>query len=307
MFNHNEILKEVLGKDVPSASSSDITRRKYLGKIHERRGRNIVAYYSGHLHKRGVSGTEIDDEDKNAFLNAVHGLDPKKGLDLILHTPGGEVEATESIGNYLREVFGTNIEVFVPLIAMSAGTMIACASKKIHMGKQSSIGPIDPQTDGGISAGYLLDDFNRAADEIEKDSSKALLWQPIMGQIHPSLITECEQWIKLSEEIVTKWLETGMFSGDNEKGMAGKVVNQLSDYQKMKSHGRQIGITKAKEIGLKIEDLEADKELEGLVLSMHSSFMHSFVYSMCFKIVENHNGVATIYSARPQPIQLQNG
>lgn len=303
--NYNDItaeLAQLSGGDTPSPSPFDVTRRKYLKSFSDKRGRNVVAYYSGHLQKPRLEGAVICDEDKNAFLNVVHGLIPDKGLDLILHTPGGLAETTESVGNYLREVFGTNIEVFVPLIAMSAGTMIACASRKIYMGKQSSIGPIDPQI-GGISAGYLLDEFNRIAADIKEDPSKALLWRPILEKYHPSLILQCEQWINLSKEIVHEWLKTGMFSdtGEKDKNIAEEVAKTLSDYSKMKSHGRQIGITKAKKIGLKVADLGEDKELEELVLGVHNAFMATFVNTPCFKIVENHKGIASIYSAHSPP------
>ena len=71
-----------------------------------------------------------------------------RGLDLILHTPGGFPEAAESIVKYLRSKFSTNIRVIVPHLSMSAGTMIACAGKEIVMGKHSSLGPIDPQFNG---------------------------------------------------------------------------------------------------------------------------------------------------------------
>jgi ClpP class serine protease len=84
-------------------------------------------------------------------MNFIHGLDRTKGLDLILHTPGGDVAATESIIEYLRQMFGNNVRAIVPQMAMSAGTMIACSCKSIVMGKQSNIGPIDPQL-GGIPA-----------------------------------------------------------------------------------------------------------------------------------------------------------
>ena len=58
-----------------------------------------------------------------SLLDVVRYLDHSQGLDLLLHTPGGSIEAAEAIGNYLRGVFGTNIEVFVPMTAMSAGTI----------------------------------------------------------------------------------------------------------------------------------------------------------------------------------------
>lgn len=129
----------------------DIVRRRYLAKLHEITKRNVIIYYSGWLQKQSVAGVEINDEDKNGFMTVVHKLDKRLGLDLVLHTPGGNTAATESLVDYLRSVFGNDIRAIVPQLAMSGGTMIACSSKQIIMGKQSSLGPIDPQT-GGIPA-----------------------------------------------------------------------------------------------------------------------------------------------------------
>ena len=42
-------------------------------------------------------------------MQAVYGLDKSKGLDIILHTPGGNTAATESIVTYLRSLFGNDI------------------------------------------------------------------------------------------------------------------------------------------------------------------------------------------------------
>ena len=120
-------------------------------------------------------------------MSVIHKLDRSKGLDLILHTPGGEVAATESLVDYLKQMFNSDFEVFVPQIAMSAGTMIACASKCIHMGKQSNLGPIDPQI-GGLPASAILDEFDKAAQEIKEQPEKIPLWQIIINKYHPSLI-----------------------------------------------------------------------------------------------------------------------
>ena len=142
----------------------DAMRRKYLGTMHKYTGRNIIAYYSAFVQKPRIDGTGIDDNDKNAFMQAVCGLDRSKGLDLILHTPGGQIAAAESLVSYLKALFGKDIRVFVPQIAMSAGTMIALSSKEIIMGKQSNLGPIDPQF-GGMSCAGIIEEFNEACSD----------------------------------------------------------------------------------------------------------------------------------------------
>ena len=67
--------------------SIDTTRRKYLTELHNYKGRNIIAYYSGWLSKPTVMNLGIVDEDKNGFMMACHNIDkykdwPKPGPDL---------------------------------------------------------------------------------------------------------------------------------------------------------------------------------------------------------------------------------
>ena len=173
----NEILNEIHA----SGSVHDVVRRKYLKQLNELTDRNIIIYYSGWLQKPGLNGVEVNDADKNGFMTVIHKLDKKKGLDLLLHTPGGETAATESLVDYLRSMFGSDIRAFVPQLAMSAGTMIACACKEIYMGKHSSLGPIDPQF-RGIPAHGVVEEFNLAHDQIKKDHSWIPVWQPIIAK-----------------------------------------------------------------------------------------------------------------------------
>jgi len=102
-------------------STYDVVRRECTKKLYDLTGRNVVLYYSGWLQKPNVPGTQVTDADKNGFMTVVHGLDRAKGLDLLLHTPGGESAATESLVDYLRAMFGENIRAVVPQLAMSAG------------------------------------------------------------------------------------------------------------------------------------------------------------------------------------------
>jgi ClpP class serine protease len=119
-----------------AGSTHDVIRRKYLSRLHAVTGRNVILYYSGWLQKPDVAGVQVNDADKNGFMTVIHKMDRSRGLDIILHTPGGETAATESIVDYLRSMFADNIRAVIPQLAMSAGTMIACACKEIVMGKQ---------------------------------------------------------------------------------------------------------------------------------------------------------------------------
>ena len=112
-------------------------KQKYLDEISRCTGRNVITYYSGWLQKPTASDVSINDKDINAFMEAVYKLDKSKGVDLILHTPGGEIAATEKIINYLHSIFQGNIRAIVPQMAMSAGSLVAVSCKEIMMGKQS--------------------------------------------------------------------------------------------------------------------------------------------------------------------------
>lgn len=293
MANWAELLKEIKEQEIEVPLDS--VRRKYLKKLGDYTNRNVICYYSNFLSAQTHPDTGINDKDMNGFMTAIHQLDKAKGLDLILHTPGGEVTATEAIGNYLRNVFGNDIRVFVPQMAMSGGTMLSCIAKEIIMGKHSSIGPIDPQL-GGTPAYGVIQEFENAKNEISENPSVIPLWGAIISKYPPAMIGQCYKAIELSKDLVKKWLENGaMF--DNIEPKIKRIENILSflnnnEYTKL--HSRHIDFDKAKEIGLNVKRLEDDDELQDLVLSVHHCYMHTFDNSRAIKIIENNNGGATV-------------
>ena len=156
---------EILNETKEAGSIHDVIRRRYLKSLFRRTKRNTILYYSGWLQKPNLMkepaiNLGISDADKNGFMSVIHKLDRTKGLDLILHTPGGDMAATESLVDYLHSMFGNNIRAIIPQLAMSGGTIMALACNKIIMGKESSIGPIDPQF-GTMAASGLLEEFER--------------------------------------------------------------------------------------------------------------------------------------------------
>jgi len=89
----------------------------------------------------------IDLDDSEAVIRAIHQAGPDRPLDIILHTPGGQVTAALQIARALRD-HKARVTVFVPHMAMSGGTLIALAADQIVMFSHSMLGPIDPQIDG---------------------------------------------------------------------------------------------------------------------------------------------------------------
>lgn len=287
MPNWNEVLKEIKSHE----AANDFVRRKYLSALHKKTDRNIIAYYSGWLSKPEMQQSDINDEDKNGFMMTVHGMDRSKGLDLILHTPGGSIASTHSIVDYLQQMFQSNIRAVVPQIAMSAGTMMACCCREILMSKHSNLGPIDPHLHNTPAYG-VIKEFKRACREIKKDPSKIVLWQQIIGQYRPTFLSQCQNAITWSNRFVREQLEKVMFAGlPDAKDKAKHAVHALSDYTKNKSHNRHIHKDEARAMGLNVLNIEDDKEYQDLLLTVHHCYMHIFMNGPAYKGIENHMGI----------------
>ena len=190
----------------------------------------------------------------------LHGLDTKKGLDLILHTPGGGIAATQAIITYLREKFGRDIRAIVPHTAMSGGTIMACSCKEIIMARHSSIGPIDPQI-RGIPAQGVIKEFERAFTEIAADPQKQNVWAPILAQYTPTFVGNCENAVKWSETFAREQLADNMFYRQKDaQNKIDSVIQALTAYDEVKLHERQIGYKEARKTGLKITLLERSQK-----------------------------------------------
>jgi ClpP class serine protease len=86
----------------------------------------------------------INIEDSEQVLRAIRLTPSDVPIDLILHTPGGLVLATEQIARALLR-HRAKVTVFIPHYAMSGGTMLAMAADEIVMDENAVLGPVDPQ------------------------------------------------------------------------------------------------------------------------------------------------------------------
>lgn len=301
---------EILNETKEAGGVHDVIRRRHLKKLAAYTKRNIILYYSGWLQKPHLVTQPqvqigISDSDKNGFMSVIHNLERDRGLDLILHTPGGDLAATESLVDYLHSMFGTNIRAFVPQMAMSGGTIMALACNQIIMGKESSIGPIDPQYQNR-SVVSMLEEFEEIRKEIKKDHSNALLWDPVLRKINIGDMVQFKNAITWSHEMAKRFLETNMFSNDSEASEKIKnIIEHLTDSKKTKNHGRHISLNEAKNIfGDHIVELEGDQKLQDLVLTVHHASVITLQATNCYKMVENHLGKAFMQVLQTQVVQV---
>ena len=269
--------REFIQKEIQrlKGAGQDDIRHKYLAKLHKTTGRDTIIYFSSQGIQRPFPvppmALSVSQDDIQGFMASLHNLKGDK-LDLILHSPGGSLEAADQIVQYLRAKY-SYIRVIIPQNAMSAATMIACASDEIVMGKHSAIGPIDPQMQFGqmsVPAHTILADFEKA-------------------RVPPGFLNLCKQTIKLAKEKVESWLSKYMFDDKNTQ-KAKDIAEWLGNFDEHRTHGRPIGYDLAKKKGLNVSRLEDDQPLQEAVLSVFHAMMVTFQSSSALKIIENHKG-----------------
>lgn len=294
MPSWGELLGSIqLAEQTQGPVNFDQRRLEALKTISDVTDRPVVSYYAAFLSANGpqaAAATAINLGDIQGLMEVFRGLSGT-GLDVILHSPGGQAEATDSLVRYMRSKY-SNIRVFVPLAAMSAATMWAMAADEIFMGKHSQLGPIDPQVTlpAGIQvpAGALLEQFETALDECSHDPGRVAGWLPTLQQYPPGLLNLCKSASELSKALVEEWLRSYMFADDPTE--AAGVAAWLADDKIHLSHGRALRREDLLEHGLKVTELEKDEALQDAVLTYHHLAMLTFQATSAFKIIENNIG-----------------
>jgi ClpP class serine protease len=142
----------VIGQQILAAR-----RSLALASVQRARGTRVIAM----IHRQesiGFLGVPlfrfIDIDDSEAVLRAIRLTPDETPIDLILHTPGGLVLASEQIAYALRD-HPAKVSVLVPHYAMSGGTLISLAADEIRMDAAAVLGPVDPQL-GDMPAASLV-------------------------------------------------------------------------------------------------------------------------------------------------------
>ena len=135
----------------------DARRGHALGALQKSRGTRVIAM----IHRQETVGflgiplfRFIDIDDSEAVLRAIRLTPDETPIDLILHTPGGLVLASEQIAHALKQ-HPAKVTVLVPHYAMSGGTLLALAADEIRMDAAAVLGPVDPQL-GDLPAASLV-------------------------------------------------------------------------------------------------------------------------------------------------------
>jgi ClpP class serine protease len=226
--------------ELPSQSSKYWAKEKdrylrqlLISDIEQETGRELVVYFA----RLDQPIIETDSDDVSEIFEGVE----SKDIDLLIHTPGGLVDAVEKFVTVLRN--RTNdYRVIVPSWAKSGGTVIALSSSKILLGINSELGPIDPQMGtpdfGPVPAEFISED-----------------------ETQPHILRKmAETNVKRAQALAEKYLRDGMLKR-KKVAEVRRVVKKISSAQSYGSHGAVIDHTEAESLGLSVEYLDPSSSL----------------------------------------------
>lgn len=217
----------------------EASRLRLMRKIEIQRGSRVIAL----IHRQesmSILGFPIaryiDIQDSEELLRAIKLTDNKIPIDIILHTPGGLVLASEQIANALSKRKG-KVTVFVPHYAMSGGTMIALAADEVVMDDNAVLGPVDPQVGNFPAVSILKVLADKPAKNIDDETMiMADISRKAISQVKDTInrIACCqyskEEAKKLSEILASgKWTHDYPISFEEAKALGIKVSNKMPE------------------------------------------------------------------------------
>lgn len=227
-------------------------RQALIKEIEQLTKTSLICYVS--------PNSQIERDDAIAMVDLLHNTVPGTPIDLMLHSPGGNIDAAEKLITLIRKRAGTApVRVIVPDYAKSAATLIALGADAILMSDSSELGVIDPQVElpngkghlQAISAQGYLDAFNDWAAML-RDNPGDPVARLMLDKMEPSTIHRLEQATTRSRKIAAALLAMGMIK---DEGAASAIVDDLSNTQKWHSHGQMIPQEALLKLGLSVKYL----------------------------------------------------
>ena len=196
----------------------DAARLRLMRKIEEKRGSRVIAL----IHRQESMSflgfpiaRYIDIQDSEELLRAIKMTDDSIPIDIILHTPGGLVLASEQIAHALSKRKG-KVTVFVPHYAMSGGTMIALSADEVVMDENAVLGPVDPQVGNFPAVSILKVLEDKPAKEIDDETMiLADISRKAISQVKNTIIRlACCQYSEEKAAELAEKLASGIWTHD---------------------------------------------------------------------------------------------
>jgi len=180
----------------------------------------------------------IDEEDAEQILRWIRRYRDYP-LELILHTPGGQLHASIQIARALRK-HPKNTRVIIPHYSMSGGTVIALAANEIVMDKDAVIGPVDPQIGDLLRGTFPAPSWIYAAETKKEKADDTTL---VMSDIS-------RKALKLTRQVAKELLENKIQPGPDGEDRLDEVIEKLVSGEMI--HSAPLSANEAKNIGLPV-------------------------------------------------------
>ena len=268
--------------------SDRYARQEAISSIEKITNRQLLVYEANLWSNRSGLG----EEDIQPFGDLLVRLSSKQNFDLLLQSPGGDIDAAEKIVYMCREI-GGEFRVIIPEYAKSAATLIALASDQVIMGLASEIGPIDAQLTGPgpggatfqTSAQAFIDEFDRIKKEVDDTGKLSPAYFPLLEGINLGFIRMCRNLMDRSQKFAEKWLKKYMLK-DNPQAAEGLAAD-LCNVKKWLSHGVVIDADQATLLGVKVKKLSQDDDLWKQIWYLHCCYGVLFRRTPISKIYES--------------------
>ena len=202
----------------------EAARFRLLKAIEMKRGTRVIAM----IHREETLALlgfplarYIDIHDSEQVLRAIKLTDTNVPIDLVLHTPGGLVLATEQIAMALCR-HPAKVTVFIPHYAMSGGTLLALAADEIVMDENAVLGPVDPQLGQWPANSILKVVEQKSVNEVDDETLiLADIARKAVGQIRILIISILShgQMPKEKAETLADMLSSGIWTHDYPIGV----------------------------------------------------------------------------------------
>jgi Serine dehydrogenase proteinase len=272
-------------------------------------GTPLIIYASACTAAPGKAASEllqIDFSDKVGFHTILEELDGPK-LDILIHSPGGSAEATETIVEEIRRKFN-RVRFIVPSFAKSAAAMMVMSGNEILMDEDAELGPIDPQmfTRNGVVPGDAIkEQFQKASDDILQDPRKAQVWFPILQMLGPGLLAQCDNASALAKNLVKDWLIKYMFDGVADgAAKADAIATFLSDHGYFKSHGRRVKLEHLLDKKVAVANLRDNANFYRAVWELYCAVDILLTNTPVFKVFYNSVGTAMVRQQQTGILQM---
>ena len=203
----------------------------------------------------------VEHEDSIYFRDLLHRIGDSENVELMLHTPGGDIDAAEKLILMIRDQIGDGgFRIIVPHRAKSAGTLMVLGADTVVMSDTSELGPIDPQVripdkDGRhiwVAAQNYLDAYTEHAKALNSDPNDAAA-KIMLEKLDPVLRQRCLAVMDRSRKLAEDLLRRGKILSDPTSWTV--TASEPMDTERWRTHSQVISWRDAKDkkIGLRVD------------------------------------------------------